>query len=61
MSTVELEDCCGEKAAERVTDLLGDVETRNSFSELGLCIPCREVVYGTGNTSEMSSSTTGSK
>lgn len=61
MSTVELEDCCGEKATERVTDLLGDVETGNSFSELGLCIPCGEVVYGTGDMSEMSLSIAGSE
>lgn len=54
MSTVELKDGCGKKAAERVADLLGNVETGNSFSELGLGIPCGEVVYGTGDESEMS-------
>ena len=54
MPTVELEDGCGEKTTKRVTDLLGNVETGDSFSELGLGIPCREVVYGTKNTLEMS-------
>lgn len=61
MSTVELEDCCGEKATERVTDLLGDVETGNSLSELGFGIPCGEVVYGTKDPSDMSSFLAGSE
>ena len=46
MRAIELKDPSGEKPTKSIAHLLCNVETGKTLSQLLLCVPCREKIYG---------------